>query len=70
MIDKNIFNFNPGRDNNTQQLKAFTDIPDLERQLKSEGIKFIIEVDKNTTGPANLMIADPDSNVILLDQHV
>jgi lactoylglutathione lyase len=70
MFDKNILTFNPGWDNNAQQLKEFTDIRELQRQLKDQGVKLISEADEITTGPASLMMADPDGNVILIDQHV
>ncbi len=70
MFDKNRLTFNPGWDNNAQQLKEFTDIRDLQHQLKDQGVHLISEADENTTGPASLMIADPDGNVILIDQHV
>ena len=70
MFDKNIFTFNPGWDSNAQPLSAFTDIRELQRQLKARGVSFISEADENSTGPASLMIVDPDGNTILLDQHV
>lgn len=70
MFDKNILTFNPGWDSDAQQLKEFTDIRALQRQLKDQGVKLLSEADENTTGPASLMIADPDGNVILIDQHV
>jgi hypothetical protein len=64
MFDKNILTFNPGWDNNAQQLKEFTDIRALQYQLKDQDVKLISEADENTTGPASLMIADPDGNMI------
>lgn len=70
MFDKNILTFNPGWDSDAQQLKEFTDIRALQRQLKDQGISLISEADENSTGPASLVIADPDGNMILLDQHV
>jgi hypothetical protein len=30
----------------------------------------ITEANESTTGPAGFMIADPDGNMILVDQHV
>lgn len=70
MFDKNILTFNPGWNSNAQQLSEFTDIRELQRQLKDRGINMILEADENSTGPASLMIADPDGNTILIDQHV
>ena len=70
MFDKNILTFNPGWDSNAQPLKQFTDIRELQRQLKAHGVKMISEADENTTGPASFMLVDPDGNPILVDQHV
>lgn len=70
MFEKNILTFNPGWDGNAQKLNAFTDIRELQRQLKAQGVEFASEVDESTTGPASFMILDPDGNPILVDQHV
>ncbi len=70
MFEQNILTFNPGWDNNAKELESFTDIRDLQRQLKEQGIELMSEADKNTTGPASFMALDPDGNTILVDQHV
>lgn len=70
MFDKNILAFNPGWNSDAQPLKEFTDIRELQRQLKDSGITMITEADESSTGPASFMIVDPDGNAILLDQHV
>ena len=70
MFEKNILTFNPGWDSNAQQLKEFTDVRELQRQLKAQGVGMITEADERSTGPASFMIADPDGNTILVDQHV
>jgi len=70
MFDQNILTFNPGWDQNAQQLKEFTDIRDFQRHLKAQGIMFETEADENTTGPASFTVIDPDGNPILVDQHV
>jgi lactoylglutathione lyase len=70
MFDKNIFTFNPGWNSDAQPLGEFTDLRELQRRLKGQGVKMITEADEKTTGPASLMMADPDGNMILLDQHV
>ena len=70
MFDKNILTFNPGWNSDAQQLNEFTDIRELQRQLKDRGINMITEADESSTGPASFTIADPDGNVILVDQHV
>ena len=70
MFDKNILTFNPGWSSDAEPLKKFTDVRELQRQLKARGVKMIIEADESSTGPASFMIADPDGNTILVDQHV
>jgi predicted enzyme related to lactoylglutathione lyase len=70
MFEKNILTFNPGWTNNAQPLGRFTDVRELQRQLKKRGLTMIAEADESTTGPASFMIADPDGNTILVDQHV
>ena len=70
MFDRNIMTFNPGWDSNAQKLPAFTDVRDLQRQLKALGVEFQSEADESTTGPASFVAVDPDGNPILVDQHV
>lgn len=70
MFEKNILTFNPGWNSNAQALPAFTDIRELQRQLKSQGVRFQQEADESTTGPASFVAVDPDDNPILVDQHV
>ncbi len=70
MFDKNILTFNPGWNSNAQELGEFTDIREIQRQLKDRNVNLISEADESTTGPASLMMADPDGNTILLDQHL
>lgn len=69
MFDKNILTFNPGWDRNAQNLESFTDVRDLQKQLKAKEINFATEADESTTGPASFVIVDPDGNQILVDQH-
>jgi lactoylglutathione lyase len=70
MFEKNILTFNPGWDQNAQKLASFTDIRELQRRLKAQGVVFQQEADENTTGPASFVVVDPDGNPILVDQHV
>ena len=70
MFEHNILTFNPGWDQNAQKLESFTDVRDLQRQLKAQGITIQTEADESTSGPASLVIVDPDGNAILIDQHV
>src|SRR2546423_5648510 len=70
LFEKNILTFNPGWDSNAQKLDTFTDVRDLQRQLKTKGITFQTEADETSTGPASFMVVDPDGYPILVDQHV
>jgi len=69
MFEKNILTFNPGWDQAAQPLGAFTDVRELQRRLRAEGVSFLTEADESTTGPASFMVVDPDGNTILVDQH-
>lgn len=69
MFEKNIMTFNPGWDANGQNTKNFTDIREIQKKLKAEGIKIAKEVDENSSGPASFVVEDPDGNPIMFDQH-
>ena len=70
MFEKNILTFNPGWDENACKKEAFDDVREIQRQLKSKGIRLDSEADENSTGPASCIVTDPDGNTILFDQHV
>jgi lactoylglutathione lyase len=70
MFEKNLLTFNPGWDGNAQPMESFTDVRELQAQLKSQGIELTGEADVGTTGPAFFTLTDPDGNEILVDQHV
>lgn len=70
MFDKNIMTFNPGWDEDANVLDSFDDIRKIQSHLKSKNIDLQSEADEKSTGPASLMFADPDGNMILIDQHV
>jgi lactoylglutathione lyase len=70
MFENNILTFNPGWDQNAQKLAKFTDVRDLQRRLKEQGVKLTTEADESTKGPASFTAVDPDGNTILIDQHV
>ena len=69
MFEKNMLTFNPGWDQNAQRLPDFTDVRELQRTLKAQGVILAQEADESTTGPASFMAVDPDGNPILVDQH-
>ena len=68
MFEKNILTFNPGLANTTERLESYTDIRELQRELKANGLELLTEVDEGSTGPANITLEDPDGNPILIDQ--
>ena len=70
MFENNILTFNPGWDSNAQKLATFTDVRELQRELKSKGVILLTEADEAGTGPASFMAMDPDGNQVLVDQHV
>ena len=70
MFEKNILTFNPGWDSNGQKLDSFTDVRELQRELKARGVPLMNEADESTKGPASFIAIDPDGNPILVDQHV
>jgi catechol 2,3-dioxygenase-like lactoylglutathione lyase family enzyme len=70
MFDKNTLTFNPGWDSAGQTLDSFTDVRDIQKALKADGVQLTVEADETTTGPASCAFVDPDGNPVLIDQHV
>lgn len=70
MFEKNMLTFNPGWDRTCATLPNFDDVRDIQRTLKSRGLAPAPAADESTSGPASLMLLDPDGNPILIDQHV
>jgi catechol 2,3-dioxygenase-like lactoylglutathione lyase family enzyme len=70
MFDQNILTFNPGWNQDAQPIGEFTDVRELQRQLKAQGLTLMSEADEDTTGPASFVLVDPDGNPILVDQHL
>jgi len=69
MVEGNILTFNPGWNQAAEAVDSFTDIRELQKKLKAEGVELTTEADENSTGPASFMAVDPDGNTILVDQH-
>ncbi len=69
MLQSNVLTFNPGCDENAAHTETFDDVREIQRDLKGKGIALMMEADEATTGPASIMLTDPDGNVILIDQH-
>lgn len=70
MFDRNVLTFNPGWDRTCNTLPDFDDVRAIQRALKDRGLAMAVAADDSTTGPASLMLLDPDGNPILIDQHV
>ena len=70
MFERNILTFNPGWDAEAQPIDSFTDVRELQRELKSKGVELVSEADEEGKGPASFVAVDPDGNPILVDQHV
>jgi catechol 2,3-dioxygenase-like lactoylglutathione lyase family enzyme len=69
MFEQNILTFNPGWDQHGNVTERYTDVRDIQRELRNQGISFASEADENTDGPASFVVIDPDGNPILIDQH-
>ncbi|WP_026710694.1 VOC family protein [Flavobacterium filum] len=69
MFENNIITFNPGWDENAQNLETFDDVRTIQQHLKNCGITLTSEADPNSNGPAHITLTDPDGNNILIDQH-
>lgn len=69
MFERNVLTFNPGWDSDASELESFTDVRELQQELKAAGVELSTEADESTTGPASFALIDPDGNPILVDQH-
>ena len=70
MFEGNLLTFNPGWDGNAHPVAGFTDVRELQKRLREQGVEPKVPADESTTGPASFMVEDPDGNPILVDQHV
>lgn len=70
LFERNMLTFNPGWDAQCNRLERFTDVRELQRRLRAQGIEPVTAADESTSGPASLVVVDPDGNPVLLDQHV
>lgn len=69
MFDGNMLTFNPGWDQNAQNLEVFDDVRDIQKHLKEQEVELQKEADETTSGPEHIYLKDPDGNMILIDQH-
>ena len=70
MFEQNILTFNPGWDEDAKTRKDFDDVRDIQKHLKTNAITLEREADETSSGPASIVLYDPDGNTILIDQHV
>lgn len=70
MFDKNLLTFNPGWDQSANPLPSFTDVREVQTSLDAQGVEITTRADPDSSGPAHIILSDPDGNVIMLDQHV
>ncbi len=70
MFEKNTLTFNPGWGPGGVPLEEFEDVRNIQKRLKADGVEFVSEADESTSGPASFVVADPDGNPVLVDQHV
>ena len=70
MFERNSLTFNPGWDADAQPVGSFTDVRELQKELREAGVEFSVEADESGSGPAFFIVADPDGNPIFVDQHV
>jgi catechol-2,3-dioxygenase len=70
MFEQNILTFNPGWDEEGKTLDAYDDVRAIQKSLKQKNIKLDTQADESSSGPANIMLTDPDGNHILIDQHI
>lgn len=69
MFEENILTFNPGWDSSAQNIEEFDDVRSIQKSLKEQNVTLINEAEESTSGPASIVLADPDGNTILIDQH-
>ncbi len=68
-IEENTLTFNPGWDQKAEEVNPFTDVREIQKNLKKDGVNLDREADENTSGPEYIILKDPDGNPILIDQH-
>ena len=68
MFEGNILTFNPGLRQDGSQLGEFTDVREIRESLLANGVEMKTDTDPAGTGPAHVVVHDPDGNTILIDQ--
>ena len=70
MFDENILTFNPGLTQHKEPTSDFTDVRDIQAALRAAGVELVADTDPDDTGPAHIVLTDPDGNRIMVDQFV
>lgn len=70
ILDQNVLTFSPGWDQDAKELKEYTDVRDIQKELKKKGAKLSREANEETSGPEHFILEDPDGNKIMFDQYV
>ncbi|MAT05229.1 MAG: glyoxalase [Acidimicrobiaceae bacterium] len=70
MFDENILTFNPGLTQSAESTDDFTDVREIQAALAAAGVEVVESTDPDGTGPAHIVIVDPDGNRIMVDQFV
>ena len=68
LFDRNILTFNPGLAQDTSRVEDFTDVRDIRAALVADGLEMSTDTDPDGTGPASIVLVDPDGNPVLVDQ--
>lgn len=68
MFEENILTFNPGLAQDTSRVEDFTDVREIRASLVSDGVEIATDTDPDGTGPAHIVVVDPDGNPVLIDQ--
>ena len=68
MFEENILTFNPGLAQDTSRVEDFTDVREIRAALVADGVEITTDTDPEGTGPAHIVVVDPDGNPVLIDQ--
>ena len=68
-FERNALTFNPGWDQQCAETGSFTDVREIQSELKARGLTLASEAEADGSGPGSCMVIDPDGNPILIDQH-
>lgn len=69
MIDEDIITFNPGWNQEAENIEVYDDVRHIQKHLIAENIELIKKANEETEGPEHIMLRDPDGHLIMFDQH-